>query len=111
MKLVGRFVTAAAFNRACHCLYLCLQNTKWAVARNEPLHFLTTASQTDVSIVSSQMVPSTAMLLGAVLHLVQDERGAFTSMESTALVEERVHGSDCTTKTESRLEMAEHQEA
>lgn len=68
MKLVGRLVTAAAFNRACHCLYLCLQNTKWAVARNEPLHFLTTASQIDVSVVSSQMFPSTAMLPNIVLQ-------------------------------------------
>lgn len=53
----------SCFCKACHCLYLCLQNTKWAVARNEPIHFLTTASQTDVSVVLSQMFPSMAILL------------------------------------------------
>ena len=72
MKLVGRLGTAAAFKRACRCLYLCLQNTKWAVARNEPLHFLTTASQTDVSAVCSQMFPSTTMLLEVVLCLIRE---------------------------------------
>lgn len=57
MKLVETSLTAAAFHRACHCLHLCLQNTKWAVARNEPLHFLTAASQPNVSVVPSQMFP------------------------------------------------------
>lgn len=41
MKLVERFLSAAAFHRACHCLYLGLQNTKRAVAGNAPLPFLT----------------------------------------------------------------------
>lgn len=57
MKLVERSLTAAAFHSACHCLHLCLQNTKWAVARNEPLHFLTAASQPSVFLVPSQMFP------------------------------------------------------
>lgn len=70
-KLVGRFETAAAFKRACHCLYLGLQNTKWAVARNEPLHFLTSASQIVVSVVLFQMfLNTTSMLFGVVLCLV-----------------------------------------
>lgn len=40
VRLVERLLTAAAFHGARRCLYLGLQNTEWAVARNEALHFL-----------------------------------------------------------------------
>lgn len=80
----------SCFCKACHCLYLCLQNTKWAVAGNEPLHFLTTASQTDVSVVLSQMFPRTAILLELVFTSIRDEQDKLTWMMSVPLVDDCV---------------------
>lgn len=91
MKLVGRFVTAAAFREPA-VVYISLPpKYKMGHARNEPLHFLTTASQTDVSAVCSQMFPSTTMLLEVVLCLIRNEQETLTWMLSISLVEGCVH--------------------